>query len=123
MTESVVNLIKKAQQAGEPLFKGDVAGHEFHGNQWASTVGSEKYHDAVDAGEKASEASRKAEKTGSVSDHARAREANNAAALAHREAAMASGDLKDKEFHYKAAESHERQGEYHNGIVRAAPLK
>jgi len=36
MSESIVGLIKVAPTKGEPLFKGDVAGREFHGNQYIS---------------------------------------------------------------------------------------
>ena len=40
----VLELIKSAHRQGEPLFKGDLPGHEFHGNQWTGGEGSTLYH-------------------------------------------------------------------------------
>lgn len=88
MTESVVNLIKQAQQSGEPLFKGDVVGHEFHGNQYADK-----------ASEKAKEASLNNEKIGSEKSHNDALAAHRKAARAHE----AAGNLERAKYHYKEA--------------------
>jgi len=45
MNATVVDLIKAAQQNGEPLFKGDFAGHEFHGNQYSGGSGTKQKTD------------------------------------------------------------------------------
>jgi len=57
----VSELIKAAK--GEPLFKGDLVGHEFHGNQYAASV---------KASGDAREASSKANRTDDKGEHARA---------------------------------------------------
>lgn len=42
MSISIAGLIKIAQTNGEPLFKGDIPGHEFHGNQYTESSGTAK---------------------------------------------------------------------------------
>jgi hypothetical protein len=81
----------------------------------ASHGGSPQYHDAIAAGKTASEASRKADKSGTSKDHLDAAIANQQAAGAHYTAAGYSKTESDRTFHTKAGDTHQRsQMEHHS---------
>jgi hypothetical protein len=69
------------------LRKGDIAGHEFHGNQYGGGGGKDYNAPSNEASKVANEASRKANFSGSAADHSAAAGANRIAYTAHDEAA------------------------------------
>lgn len=89
---STVSEMIKAQHAkGELLFKGDVPGHEFHGNQ---------YGDSINASASANDASSRAKRTGNADEHARA------ARLHWRAARLAMND-ESRQSHANSARAHD----------------
>ena len=115
--DSVIGLIKAAHAHGEPLFKGDVVGHEFHGNQYTEGGGGGKggggdkggggkggdvmyrLRDEGVAYRAADEASKKANKENTV-------EAHMAAAQAHDKARRQTRFERDESYHVVEGNKH-----------------
>lgn len=125
---TVSELIKVAQSQGAPLFrlsKGDVAGHEFHGNQYAPASGAtlteaERNNEAHAAARSAQlltsaadKASKEAGQKMDASAHRLASSAHEAAAAENQRASRIAVNERDRYFHAGMAEDHSNKAAYH----------
>ncbi|HEY6021665.1 MAG TPA: hypothetical protein VIY48_17905 [Candidatus Paceibacterota bacterium] len=109
---SDVDLRKVVEMVGgEPVvkfIKGDVAGHEFHGNQYADAAGKAGAESA-----KAANASEKAKADGTAMNHALAASSHHEAKVLHTIAARRATNESDAKEHKKEAAYHEKKYQFH----------
>lgn len=123
----VSDLIKIAQHQGAPLFrlsKGDVSGHEFHGNQYtgggSTLTEAERNNEAHAAARSAQlstsaadKASKEAGQKMDASAHRLASSAHVAAAAENQRASRIAVNERDRYFHAGMAEDHSNKAAYH----------
>lgn len=103
---NAVDMIKVAHEHGKNLFsKGDVPGHEFHGNQYSSVGGSSEKTPSAKVAEAASQhAFGRYDNSTKPEDYGKAIKAHEAASAAHVAAMDEPGN--DRSYHSQQADEH-----------------
>ena len=132
---SIAELIKaEYAKGGAPLFKlfkGDIPGHEFHGNQYADGSGGQNemeqrmaanaaVRQAQLTSKAADEHSRTAGKEKSVDAHLKAANSNREAERANRQASRLAMNERDQVYHAAVAQNHAEAAAYHENRVKSA---
>lgn len=129
--EGTVSLVKAALEKGTPLFKGDVPGHEFRGNQYTGggeggAAGSGKdYKDGGQAAKLAEQHSKNADKLSVKAKNGGTRAMDRSAAQAakeasnyHAEARFNATSKAVNEYHDKQADKYQRMSDEHYNRAR-----